>query len=262
MKKTLLLGISLASLVMFAADAQKPRLSKDERVKRHREFLATTGGYVVKDDPGNKAVVIVNAQQRVKDIYLKAAMSYLRSSAKINFAYKSADAAEIPTTRKALEDQNAAVMVVVEDNAASPSVILNSPDENWCRLNVAALSTDNPSEKALRHRVRVALVRAICHACGAGGSKYKTTPVMALTAGPASYDAMKAETVGLDQLGLMYDYLKSLGSRQLVRETYADACSQGWAPAPTNDVQKAIWDKVHAVPQNPIKIEFDPQKGR
>lgn len=43
---------------------------------------------------------------------------------------------------------------------------------------------------------------------------------------------------------------------------YELACEQGWAPAPTNDVQKAIWDKVHAAPKNPIKIEFDSKKGR
>lgn len=43
---------------------------------------------------------------------------------------------------------------------------------------------------------------------------------------------------------------------------YELACEQGWAPAPTNDIQKAIWDKVHAAPKNPMTIEFDPKKGR
>jgi len=27
-------------------------------------------------------------------------------------------------------------------------------------------------------------------------------------------------------------------------------------PAPTNDVQKAIWEKVHAIPDKPITIEY------
>ena len=45
-------------------------------------------------------------------------------------------------------------------------------------------------------------------------------------------------------------------------ETYETACCQGWAPTPTNDLQKAIWDKVHAIPATPMKIEFDPKKGR
>ena len=43
---------------------------------------------------------------------------------------------------------------------------------------------------------------------------------------------------------------------------YELACEQGWAPAPTNAIQKAIWDKVHAAPKNPMKIEFDPKKDK
>ena len=44
--------------------------------------------------------------------------------------------------------------------------------------------------------------------------------------------------------------------------TYRAACIRGWAPAPTNAAQKAVWDKVRAIPKNPMKIEFDPKKGR
>ena len=43
---------------------------------------------------------------------------------------------------------------------------------------------------------------------------------------------------------------------------YSEAVQEGWAPAPTNEFQKAIWDKVHAMPATPMKIEFDPKKGR
>ena len=41
---------------------------------------------------------------------------------------------------------------------------------------------------------------------------------------------------------------------------YKTACREGWAPAPTNDVQKAIWDKVHAMPTEPIKIKPEEKK--
>ena len=42
--------------------------------------------------------------------------------------------------------------------------------------------------------------------------------------------------------------------------TYWQACKEGWAPAPTNDVQKAIWDKVHSLPTAPLKIAPEPKK--
>ena len=40
------------------------------------------------------------------------------------------------------------------------------------------------------------------------------------------------------------------------------ACREGWASAPTNDVQKAIWDKVRAIPDKPLTIEYDPKKDK
>ena len=55
---------------------------------------------------------------------------------------------------------------------------------------------------------------------------------------------------------------KKRGLRPEILANYYEACEQGWAPAPTNDIQKAILDKVHAIPANPIKIKFDPKKGR
>ena len=40
--------------------------------------------------------------------------------------------------------------------------------------------------------------------------------------------------------------------------TYKRACEEGWAPAPTNDIQKAIWERAKADkergPSNPIEI--------
>ena len=42
------------------------------------------------------------------------------------------------------------------------------------------------------------------------------------------------------------------------RTTYKRACKEGWAPAPTNDFQRAVWEKIKAEqgekPTNPIRI--------
>ena len=48
------------------------------------------------------------------------------------------------------------------------------------------------------------------------------------------------------------------------RTTYRRACYEGWAPAPTNEFQKAIWEKVKADrergPTTPITIPPPTQK--
>jgi len=70
------------------------------------------------------------------------------------------------------------------------------------------------------------------------------------------------ENVPIDMVDFYVTYLKALGVKPAEKTTYRKACREGWAPAPTNEVQQAIWDKVHQIPANPMKIEFDPKKGR
>ena len=70
------------------------------------------------------------------------------------------------------------------------------------------------------------------------------------------------EKLPIDIQDSIKKYLSAAGVTPLRRTIYRRACQEGWAPAPTNDVQKAIWDKVHAIPKTPMKIEFDPKKGR
>lgn len=40
------------------------------------------------------------------------------------------------------------------------------------------------------------------------------------------------------------------------------AVEEGWGANPTNDVEKAIWDEVHALPDKPMQIKFDPKRDK
>jgi hypothetical protein len=73
---------------------------------------------------------------------------------------------------------------------------------------------------------------------------------------------MVKEQIPVDMIDFWIRYLSRIGVTQPEFTTYRKACKEGWAPTPTNDVQKAIWDRIHATPKNPMKIEFDPKKGR
>ena len=50
-------------------------------------------------------------------------------------------------------------------------------------------------------------------------------------------------------------FWKRFGVKKEARIPYRSACQQGWAPPPTNDYQKAVWNEVFSVPDKPIKIE-------
>ena len=49
-----------------------------------------------------------------------------------------------------------------------------------------------------------------------------------------------------------------------IESTYRKACREGWAPAPTNDVQKAIWEDINATkergPANALPIPSPKKK--
>ena len=68
------------------------------------------------------------------------------------------------------------------------------------------------------------------------------------------------DTIPVDMVNYYQEYLKTLGVTTRAVTSYKTACKEGWAPAPTNDVQRAIWDKVHAMPTAPIKIKPEEKK--
>lgn len=59
--------------------------------------------------------------------------------------------------------------------------------------------------------------------------------------------------------------LPAVGFEPAVVATYLTACREGWAPAPTNDFQRAIWERALSEkergPTNPIRI-LPPNQGK
>ena len=136
-----------------------------------------------------------------------------------------------------------------------------APEAGWATVNVAALD-DGCGAEALAHRVRVEILRAF--ALVGGGAFMQRDPIVMRNdiMKPSDLDMIKEENYGIDVAYAISAGLPQRGVMPWQETTYKKACEQGWAPAPTNDVQKAIWDKVLAVPATPMKIEFDPKKGR
>jgi hypothetical protein len=59
-------------------------------------------------------------------------------------------------------------------------------------------------------------------------------------------------------------FMSHWGIERAERMTYEVACREGFAPAPTNDIQKAIWERIKADkergPTNPLKIPMPKKK--
>jgi len=155
---------------------------------------------------------------------------------------------------------NAQLIVFLVDDPSLP-MVLAAPEAGWAVANVSAVANDNPDPQKLSARVCKVLRRALVLAMGgsfAPDGKLISAPVRCV----ADLDAISAEGVVVEHLFGITANLKAYGIVGERTASYYDACEQGWAPTPTNETQKAIWDGVHTPPKNPMKIEFDPKKGQ
>ena len=81
-------------------------------------------------------------------------------------------------------------------------------------------------------------------------------PVISL----ADLDANPALVACPQVFANVMDVAEKFGLKAYRPTAYIRACMEGWAPAPTNDIQKAIWDKVHAMPTAPLAIKPETKK--
>lgn len=154
------------------------------------------------------------------------------------------------------------IEITLVDSAFDPSLsLIAAPEQFKAYFATGMITADAPDHKRRELRMRLELHRAIALACGAGIANYQPC-IMAPIHSTADIDRMASREPGPECINNLEAGFRKAGIGKALYQDYQQACQEGWAPAPTNDVQKAIWDKVHEIPSKPIKIEFDPKKGR
>lgn len=244
--------LAFVVLAQEVKDADKAAL----RRRRRREFVEKVGGLVTKPYKG-KLIRIANAQTTVPDEPIVRAGKQIQVA--LSLPVEVVKVSDPTASVGALFATNTAALLVVRD-AAGPRILV-APEDAWGEVNVKALASDGPDAETLALRVRKEIWRAMALVLGAGDSQYEfclMKPAHTL----AQLDAIKADMPCPEPFNKMITNATALGAYVRRRTSYLKACQEGWAPPPTNDVQKAIWDQVHQMPTKPIKIEFDSNKGK
>ena len=135
------------------------------------------------------------------------------------------------------------------------------PESNLAIINVKELTIDSSKKILVDNRLIRESLRAFAFSLGAGYSTFENG-VMQPILSASELDRFSSNFLSPDTANAILQNGLKIGFKPYRRTTYKRACKEGWAPAPTNEFQKAIWDKVHAAPKAPMKIEFDPKKGR
>ena len=263
MNKIIAVALFALPLVLLAEETIKPTLASPVR-KGSVISGAKLGGYICKPDSQKGVALVVNAQSRVAESNLTFVTGRLQRDSGLNFSVKSVDPKVLDGDWTSLrEKENAAALVVVVDKPDGyPLMVV--PDERWAVVNVAkldrGLTRPESKEALIPKRTRRQVIRAFALIAGSGKKRVES---------PASVNSMMdldsaRDAVPMDTIQMMSDFLHAQGMTKQVISSYRTACRQGWAPAPTNDVQKKIWDDVHSIPNRPMQIKFDPatQKGK
>ena len=208
-------------------------------------------------DPGR--FLFVNSQKRVDSATLGKPIERLCSDFAVNIVKVDGAAPDIRTIPASLNGLGANGAIWIVDDPALP-ISLTAPENGWGILNVAPLLADSPDAAKLEKRVSKFVFRTFANINGIGDSAMMPACVMKQAVGVEGVDSLVCATYSPEACAKIASFLAMSGYKRCNVGTYYDACEEGWAPPPTNAVQKAIWDKVHQLPTKPLTIRRESER--
>ena len=259
MRKVLFAMAMVCSCSAIAADLAPTNSTGGaaRRMLKREDVLRATGGRLLEPNSGKGVFVIASAQDKVELKDIQALANIIQSATMIEIhVVQSSDEMNAATLRKL----SAQMGVSVVDVPGKPGLIV-APEEGWAVVNIAPLAAGQDGKLNFARRVRKEIYRAFGMVAGGCGSSYQGNLLDPIRT-PDDLDMYPESDLQMpiDMLQKMSKFCDKFGVRPWRMTTYRRACHEGWAPAPTNEFQKAIWDKVHAMPTEPIKIKPEEKK--
>jgi hypothetical protein len=133
-----------------------------------------------------------------------------------------------------------AVAVIVDGPADGPGLTVY-PEDRAGVINAACYAADADAATAAK-RIEKELWRVL--AMIAGGVETEEYCVLKPVLNPADLDSLTASTLSPNVAMRVSANAERFGFGQVEHVPYRVAVVRGWAPAPTNAAQKAIWEQV------------------
>ena len=263
MKTVLATCVAACALGTFAETNAPGRVRKpfkdltpEEQEAMFQARITRQGGML--ERPGSGEVRIFDWQDAVPESSVKE-MFMLSSSCPIKVPFKherKQGRFSIAGVPKAMSEAGVKAAVFLVDDPSLP-MTLCAMEASWGVVNVAPLKADSPKPQLLFQRLNKLFTRVATVTFGGTHQPVTFSALQSVTT-LKELDEMGAFAIAPMCLTMMSDHLPKLGVTFPYLTTYKRACREGWAPAPTNDVQKAIWEKIKADkergPTNPITI--------
>lgn len=229
--------------------------ARDERV------LKKTGGFIHQKAEGPQTLLVDARQKPTLTLDEVARVYKLATHLEAQVAKEArGDARPLAFAKGLVESRKPLMLVAIIDGCEELPALSVYPEERVGIVNADKLKGgDDPSAPEMR--VSKEAWRAIGFVGGLGFSPAENDimqPIYTIK----ELDANRYPFIQPMNMARMQGMWKRFGVKKERRIPYRVAVQEGWAAQPTNDYQKAIWDEVRALPEKPMKIEFDPKKGR
>ena len=224
-----------------------------------QEKVSQNGNRVIKPGSQKGKIAFIVTQDEVPFGVFRDLAVELAKDSLYNSVCEKAENGE-PAALKAKSKADIAVIIRADDTTPS---LLAAVDDGWAVVNVRKLAEGLKTPEAVKKfhekRCRSQMLRAYVAVAGGFSSQYQGN---ILSIRKISDFDLCETFIPNDAAMAMERYLAARGVTPAIRKRYRSACQEGWAPAPTNDIQKAIWDEVHAIPTKPIKIEYNEKRDK
>ena len=255
LKKSLVATLIAGVLIPSAfSQVKKERETEEQKAARKARMYKKLGGHVINKGTMKGKFIFINTQTAIPEEPLRETAKSMADFLMSDFSLQHSDTAvSFVDAAKTVKASGATAGVVIGKDAAMPALTI-VPDSLCAYINVTPLEGD---AKLSPRRVRLEMWRALGYLYGIDFEGCMLHPVKTI-------DELDELPNALSQEALYHitHTLEQSGITPSTRATYRTACKEGWAPAPTNDVQQAIWNEFHELPSKPITIEFDPKKGK
>ena len=226
------------SLIVFAVTLSQSVIFSAARADGNtaEEF----GGFV--ESPAQGIVALYDYQSKVsrEDI----ARFFLPSNGFFKLRFEHRQMTGNFDVRNANKAKGEAVVAIFIINDPTFPMTLVAPEAKWGVLNTAQISDGNPERRILLDRAEKLLSRVGTELLGGIFSLQVPFSAMQPIYSIADLDNMKGKAISPYSLTQIAYSLPYIGLASARKTTYDQAVREGWAPAPTNDVQRAIWEDV------------------
>jgi len=199
---------------------------------------------VTREKPG-KIISVLDVRKEATDAFAQSALKVQQmTTVKTVYSHqpKMAKDCGLAVAQKALkENAQAGAVVLIIDAGEAPSLAV-FPEDRMAVINAQRVQQGAADGKVAAARMEKEIFRAVAHI--AGGTDEQANSAMKTVLAAQDLDALVATTFSPSIAMTIAQNVGKFNFSTVETVPYRVAVVRGWAPAPTNDAQRAIWEQV------------------